>query len=159
MKLLILNCSKSKQGTGGQIPALELYDGPKFKVVRKAIAEGRAPQDLRVLILSALHGWVWHDEELGYYDRTWDSAAEPRSAARRLSTELDERIDTDRPEAILFDLSLIYQQAVPHSDWFVATQRRYGTRFGTRLEMTGGGIGVQIGQVKTWLEKEARNDE
>jgi len=61
--LLILPCSKRKKPVS-KAQALELYDGPFYRVVRKA-----KPQNLDILILSAKYGLISSNESISYYDQ------------------------------------------------------------------------------------------
>ena len=56
-RLLILGCSQKKRPDSGLLPALDRYDGPMFRVLRKCLREcpGGA-QGLETYILSAEFG-------------------------------------------------------------------------------------------------------
>jgi hypothetical protein len=68
-RLLILSCSRKKKTTSQSLPALERYDGPSFRVVRKFIDE--CPAEARALdirILSAKFGLITADQPIAWYD-------------------------------------------------------------------------------------------
>ena len=55
--MLILACSRRKRPDDGLLPAIERYDGPAFRVLRRYLRErpAGAPD---VFILSAEHGLI-----------------------------------------------------------------------------------------------------
>ena len=67
-RLLILACSQRKRPDKGLLPAVERYDGPAFRVLRRFLrhSPSKAPD---VLILSAEHGLIPHDLPIAAYDR------------------------------------------------------------------------------------------
>lgn len=65
-RLLLISCSATKREGAGVMPALTRYDGPKFRVLRKALAEGIDPPTIR--ILSALYGIIPPDYPITEYD-------------------------------------------------------------------------------------------
>jgi len=70
-RLLILSCSRKKKTTYQSLPALERYDGPSFRVVRKFINECPAEaRSLDIRILSAKFGLIRADQPIAWYDRS-----------------------------------------------------------------------------------------
>jgi hypothetical protein len=65
-RLLLISCSATKREGGLTLPAIERYDGPQYKVLRKALAEGIEPPCIR--ILSAAYGLIPPDYDLPVYD-------------------------------------------------------------------------------------------
>jgi hypothetical protein len=66
-RLLILSCSQRKVGAADQVPAIDRYDGPAFRVLRKYLREG-PPETPTVLILSAKYGLIGSDRRIPAYD-------------------------------------------------------------------------------------------
>lgn len=66
-RLLVLACSQRKSAAGGRVPAIDRYDGPAFRVLRKFLRESR-DDSLSVLILSAKHGLIDAAEPIQGYD-------------------------------------------------------------------------------------------
>ncbi len=60
--LLIISCSQRKASIFNPAPAIELYDGPVFKMIRKMKQEEKFPKNTHILIISAKYGL------LGSYD-------------------------------------------------------------------------------------------
>jgi hypothetical protein len=61
-RLLVLACSARKRADPGLLPAVDRYDGPGFRVLRKYLADAADPPD--VLILSARYGLIPADREI-----------------------------------------------------------------------------------------------
>lgn len=66
-RLLILACSQRKKPGQRKLPAIERYDGPAFRVVRKYLRESDG-DPIRILILSAKYGLIAANEKIGNYD-------------------------------------------------------------------------------------------
>lgn len=66
-RLLILACSERKSPAKGLLPALERYDGPAFRVLRKYLREAEHPAPT-VLILSAKYGLITADHAIPDYN-------------------------------------------------------------------------------------------
>ena len=86
---LLLACSKRKRIVSGSVPALDLYDGGAYRVVRKLRRERGLPDGLHILILSARYGLLKAEESIELYDRLMDVA---RAEALRatVSARLDD---------------------------------------------------------------------
>jgi hypothetical protein len=67
-RLLIMACSARKRTDAGLLPALERYDGPSFRVLRRFLAQHPADRPDTV-ILSARFGIVDSDDSIPYYDQ------------------------------------------------------------------------------------------
>jgi hypothetical protein len=71
--LLIQGCSKSKNGTKKAVPAIDLYSGYFFKIIKKAMREDEFDERIDIWILSAEHGLIEDATEIQHYDRRMDS--------------------------------------------------------------------------------------
>jgi hypothetical protein len=80
--LIVLGCSASKVSAVGVLPAISLYDGPAFRVLRAFLRDYRWPSPLSVAVLSAEHGLIGGLAQIAAYDRrmTPGRAAELRPA-------------------------------------------------------------------------------
>lgn len=56
--LVVLGCSATKFDVDGQVPAVHLYDGPMYRVLRSHLRSYRWPTDLSVSVLSAKYGLI-----------------------------------------------------------------------------------------------------
>lgn len=50
-----------------------MYDGYFFRIIKKAAHAGRFQPGLDILIISAKHGLVEPDDEIGYYDQRMET--------------------------------------------------------------------------------------
>ena len=55
-RLIVLGCSATKRDTAAKLPAVDLYDGPMYRVLRTFLRRHLWPKDLSVAVLSAEHG-------------------------------------------------------------------------------------------------------
>jgi hypothetical protein len=67
-RLLLVSCSQRKRRTRALLPAINRYDGPAFRVLRRYLV-GQSTAQLKVLILSAKWGLISGDTPLPYYDQ------------------------------------------------------------------------------------------
>lgn len=81
--LLILGCSHKKKSERGR--AIDVYDGPLFRTLRRRISETSRP--LEILILSARHGILREDDLIDPYDEKLTSPASPK-LAEKVAAEL-----------------------------------------------------------------------
>jgi len=66
--LLIVSCSQRKRSDPGLLPAIDRYDGPTFRVLRRFLKEQpSAPLD--IFILSAKFGLISHNQPIPNYDQ------------------------------------------------------------------------------------------
>ncbi|MBS0190786.1 MAG: tRNA-guanine transglycosylase DpdA [Phycisphaerales bacterium] len=68
-KLLVLGCSSTKRDTHNKLPAVDLYDGPFYRVLRTFLRDHLWPQDLSVAVLSAEYGLMGGLTHIQTYDR------------------------------------------------------------------------------------------
>ena len=67
-RLLVLACSQTKRLDTVPLPAIDRYDGPAFRVLRRYLREV-GDENLAVLILSAEHGLIEAARPIRDYDR------------------------------------------------------------------------------------------
>jgi len=67
--LLIISCSERKTQIFIPTPAIELYDGPFFKMIRKLKSECVFPNNIHVLIISAKYGVLGLHDLIEKYDK------------------------------------------------------------------------------------------
>ena len=69
-RLLILACSQRKRADRDLLPAIERYDGPPFRVLRKFLRnDSIVAQRLKIYVLSAEWGLIPSNEPIPFYDR------------------------------------------------------------------------------------------
>jgi hypothetical protein len=74
IRLLIVACSQRKNLAKGMLPAIERYDGPVFRVLRKFLREGSGDAPC-IFILSAKHGLIAAEKRIANYDYRLSAAS------------------------------------------------------------------------------------
>ena len=76
--LVVLGCSATKFNVKGEIPAVHLYDGPMYRVLRSHLRTFRWPDKLSIGVLSAKYGLIGSLAAISTYNRrmTADRAAQ-----------------------------------------------------------------------------------
>ncbi|MDJ1176939.1 DUF6884 domain-containing protein [Roseofilum capinflatum] len=72
-RLLILSCSQAKRSQAEALPALERYDGPAFRVVRRFLNQQPDPA-LDIYVLSGKFGLICSDRLIPNYDQKMTQA-------------------------------------------------------------------------------------
>lgn len=132
--LLILACSATKRPDAGLLPAIDRYDGPAYRVLRRALREraglGAA---LTIRILSAEFGLITDTTEIPDYNRRMT-----RGRARELYLSVQHAINNLRPlpPRRFVNLGAAYRPALPP---IVGAEHAHG------------GIGERLGQLRAWL--------
>ncbi len=137
-KLLVLSCSQSKTPHDQQLPALEVYNGPYYKVLRKFLREYEWPSGLSISTLSAKHGLFGVIKDIEHYDQRMDECT-----ANQWAQACRDVIDKWAPS---------------HESVHVALGREYAPAIDSALESTDlhqdhflGGIGLKQKRLKNLL--------
>lgn len=141
--LLIIPCSKRKAGLpGAKIPAIDLYDGPFYRIIRKAFREHGKPDSLDIMLLSAKYGFIAHDEVITKYDQKMTT-----SRAKELCTPVRVRLNSilkaNLYQKILINLGKSYMLALDSSKDILSQHRAY---------YASGRIGERMHQLKNWID-------
>lgn len=134
--LLILPCSKRKKPVS-KAQALELYDGPFYRVVRKA-----KPQNLDILILSAKYGLIGSNESISYYDQMM-TAERAEELASEIIMKLEKSLRYGCYDEIFINLGKTYMLALDEGKNMLDEYNVY---------WASGQIGERSHQLKNWLE-------
>lgn len=129
-RLLILSCSQSKRYDKGK--AIELYDGPAFRIVRNYL---KTKNGIDVKIISAKYGLIGQNEVIDTYDlkMTDEKADEYRKKYSREFRTLEKSF----------------------GDIFVFGGKNYMKVTKNRnFKFSQGRIGEKLSQLKTWLESD-----
>lgn len=134
MKLLILSCSERKSSWAEKIPAICLYDGPAYRILRRKVFRGK------VLILSAKHGLIDSRRPIEDYNQKMDAA---RADELRESVRFDlaRELKALNPTDVFFYGGKLYRDCV-------------GQEYPVQITFSQGAIGQQLHQLKQWLEDE-----
>ena len=144
--LLIIGCSERKIESPGEIPAIDRYDGPTYRCLRKFRDTFGFPNTLRILILSAKYNLIFPETHIANYDQKM-------TLAHAKDIAVDVQLDMLR--CLQF-----YQIAYGGTDQvFINLGKTYmktldGFHWGTISTMeASGGIGQKTQQMKAWLER------
>ena len=140
-KLLILNCSEAKREIEKPLPALEVYDGPYYRVLRKYLREYQWPENVSISTLSAKHGLIGVITDIRTYNM---------------------RMNRKQAEAKAEDCSrVLHKWASDHSSVHVAVGNEYAPAIAPALQCSGldtehfrGAIGLKQSQVKAFLHEQ-----
>src|SRR3954451_6313263 len=81
-RFLVLSCTRRKRTDGGLLRAVDRYDGPTFRVLRRYLAAEPSSPPV-IFILSSEHGLIDSEHQIAYYDRamTLERADQLRDSA------------------------------------------------------------------------------
>ena len=68
-RLVILGCSADKVQSDSTLPAVSLYNGPTFRVLRNFLKAYRWPESLSIAVLSAKYGMIGGLSRIACYDQ------------------------------------------------------------------------------------------
>lgn len=140
-KLLILSCSKTKKNVKGELPAIDLYDGPFFKLLRKYI---ESPL-LDVYIISAKYGMIEAFEPIKNYDLRMNAkrASELKSSIMK---HLSTLVDSNKYSEILINLGNDYLATL--DGWL----EELTSNKNVKVILFSGRIGERLSQMKRLLD-------
>lgn len=142
-RLLIIACCQRKNPSAGLAPAIERYDGPTFRVLRKFLREERE-HALEIRILSAKFGLIGPGEMIPDYDCRLTADAAKRLRPTVLA-KLRTVLQSSQVKAVGLCLGRDYGQVVGEIETYLPV--------GTRLEHLSGGLGRRLTQLRDWLHK------
>lgn len=113
--LLVQSCSASKNRMKEPTPAMDVYSGYFFKIIKKAAREQAMRDDLDIRILSAKYGLLDPEDCIEYYDQKMDRsrAAELRDS---VITDIETQIDKYGYSRIVVNLGEPYKKAIEGLD-------------------------------------------
>lgn len=136
--LLIIPCSKIKKPQS-DICALDLYDGPFYRLIRKY-----HPKSFEILILSAKYGIIKSDEIISYYDQkmTKERANELNDTIHFF---LSRYLVENQFENVYINLGKLY---------FAALEPSMKLFYNMDVHQASGGIGLRLHQLKKWISQQ-----
>ena len=133
--LLILGCSDKKIENFSPKPALEVYDGPNYRVLRKFLRENGWPPGLMIKIISAKYEIIDATKLIEPYDERLD-----KETAQKMCPKVMQSLkEVGLPTSVFINLGKDYLPAI---SWFDPD----------RIEYAEGGIGKKMQKMKQWLE-------
>ena len=146
--LLIISSSQRKIQSPETLAAIDRYDGPAYRCLRKFRSEqdGKLPKNLRILILSAKYGLIFPETEIHDYDlkMTAERAEIIRSDVHQNLSQClyFYQIAYGGMDQVFINLGKTYRRTLDGFHWGLLPT----------LEATGG-IGQKTSQMKAWLER------
>ncbi|WP_347245713.1 tRNA-guanine transglycosylase DpdA [Thermogutta sp.] len=137
--LIILGCSATKRPVSGKVPAIYLYDGPAFRVLRSYLRKYRWPERLSLAILSAKYGLIGALSPIANYNQRMSA-----QRADELSPQVAKMLTrwASQHGRIFLFLGKDYARAIDG-----VLNNRQGVSF------PDGGIGRKLAALKCTLEK------
>ena len=80
--LLIISCSQRKIEFPEPLAAINRYDGPAYRTLRKLEREGRFPENLDIVIISAKYGLLHYEQLIENYDQRMTPERASRIASK-----------------------------------------------------------------------------
>lgn len=144
-RALLLACSQRKAPDHGLLRAIERYDGPAFRVLRRYL-RASGDRDLIVYIMSAEFGLIPGSRSIPSYDRrmTRERAAE---LAPSVARDLTAAIHTARPSELFICAGETYVGAL--AGW---------KRGPLNVHFAAPGQGRKLRSLKNWLYGEQSGD-
>ena len=136
--LLIMSCSKTKKHLEN-VPAIELYDGQAYRVMRK-----RSPENLEILIISAKYGIIRSSDIVSYYDQVM-TVTEAVKMKEHVENVIRKTVWKRNSMRIFITLGFPYNLAVSEELLDFLDE-------GFNLQVASGPIGKRLHQLKEWLE-------
>jgi hypothetical protein len=143
-RLLVIACSEKKLAARGLLPAIERYDGPAFRVLRKYLRED--PEDVpSVLILSAKYGLIAANRPIPAYDRRLTPTA-ARELRPQLAEALRAALRGKEWRSVGICAGRAYRAALEDVSELVPE--------GVRVDQIVGGQGQRLTALREWLRGE-----
>lgn len=139
-RLLIIGCSQRKRLDPEPLPAIDRYDGPLFRCLRRYLAMCPA-RPLRLVVLSAAYGLIPADLPIPCYDERLATQRVP-ALRHRVMAQLDELIGAETFEEICVCAGHLYQKLLALDE---LSQRTH------TLILLGGPPGKQLARLHDWL--------
>lgn len=143
-RLLILGCSKRKARAAGLMPAIDRYDGPAFKVLRKYLKE-EPSNGIRVFVLSAKFGLIPATRKVPDYDFRITRATAEKIRPRVLHG-LRKALANGAYLEVGFCLGDDYRHAIEGYEGVVLE--------GTAVTFIRGGLGTRLAYLYKWLRSD-----
>lgn len=144
-RLLILACSQRKVPAKGYLRAIDRYDGPAFRVLRKYLRE-TADGSLAVLVLSAKYGLIEAERAIPWYDQRLSDASAARLRAQVLEVA-KHVLRSHHWRAVGLCAGREYRSVLDRLAELIPE--------GTRLHLLAGGQGKRLTALRDWLRQEA----
>ena len=140
-RLLLIACSQRKLSDTRPVPAIERYDGPAFRVLRKYLSEVECAS-LAILIVSAEFGLIAANRKIPDYDRRM-SIGRASELAPSVKSAVLRFISKHRPSEIGICLGRDYANAISGLEGQIPKS--------IVIEHLRGGLGPRLSNLHRWL--------
>ena len=142
-RCLIVGCSRTKTDSPGLLPAVQRYDGPIYRVIRRYLREAPSAQrSLEIFVLSAEFGLIPGEAEIPAYDRLMTASRADELRPQVLNTTRD-RISPQGYSEIFLSMSKTYSRALAGINDLVHDD--------TKVVLSSEPSGRQLTKLKQWL--------
>ncbi len=140
-KLLIISCSERKKNLKSLTPAIELYDGPMYRMIRNFKPIYYNGIDL--MIVSAKYGLIQYNHPIRNYEKRLKKNYIPR-LSEKTKIRLEKKLRTANYDEIMLSMGKDYLQLFDGIEE-IAPQ--------CKISIAKGKIGQKLHHTKVWLEK------
>jgi hypothetical protein len=149
MRLLILSCSQRKHPDDALLPAIERYDGPLYRVLRRFLKH-ETDAALDIWILSARFGLIAHDASIPTYDQKM-TVQQATALRPTVNAQLVNLLHARPYDAVCFAMGQTYCKALGEYAHALPPQSTYTLINGT--------IGRMLADLHTWLYPTSSTDQ
>lgn len=139
--LLIVACSYRKRKDISLLPALDRYDGPAFRVLRRFLQQ-HPLASLHICILSAEFGLISHERLIPDYDRRM-TPQRSQELKPSVLAELKHILSTGSYQKLFICVGKDYRSALDGHEELVPPE--------VTVEIATGGLGKKLAQLHDWL--------
>lgn len=139
--LLVLGCSKAKTNTTEPLPAIERYDGPTFRMVRKMFFDG-LHLDVDLAVLSGKYGFLQPSSRIPNYDFRLLPGGPPPAEAGTWRQDLLKQVGSRHYKEVFLAMGPDYRRALGE------LHVKYGR---TKFQTSEGTNGTRLAQTKRWI--------
>ncbi len=142
-RCLIVGCSRTKVSSSQPLAAIELYDGPAFRVVRRYLGQApKAVKNVDIFVLSAEFGLISAETKISSYDRLMNAA---RAAELRPSVleAVRAQICPQNYTEVFLSMGKTYVQAMEGVDALLGD--------GIRVIISDSASGQKLTELQRWL--------
>lgn len=143
--LLVQACSARKKEVSRPIPALDLYDGYFYRIIKNSELSSNSDPVIDIRIVSAEYGLLRPDDVIETYERKMDSQRAVQLQPSVVNSLIQEVANHDYDEVVV-NLGKVYQQAISGLPEAVSVPVR---------TIEGSGIGVKGHILKQFLNGDA----
>jgi hypothetical protein len=136
-----MSCSQRKRPDDGLLPAIERYDGPPFRVLRRFL-KGQPTGSLDIHILSAKFGLIAADQPIPNYDQRM-TPARAKELNPEVITRLECLLNSQPYQNLCFCMGQIYLRALDGYDKRISSK--------ATVKIAAGSPGKKLSELHSWL--------